>query len=379
MHKHVPHPSLFKTAPSTGNPMLYSAVSLPLTIESTRGGGGAQPTMFHRHSLVASHKHRASIVSSISGSHAGIDGDGDVHHDSSPFHHLDFFRSSFEPNFEATRAALDYSWHKRYSQPRTQLQDRIIRRMLRQGRQLQLEQPWAVFTAGCMGAGKTHVLDLLGRSGLLPLSSFVHIDLDCIRTRLPETAAAMRRDLSAGMCEAGTLTQQEAGMIAEITTEEAFKRGRLVYVDSSLRDAAWWSDELQRLKSSYPRHRFALFHISASWSTVVSRAAGRAKQTGRVVPCDLLADSFDSVPRAVSELRHLFDECILVDNDGDHPRLLRVEDVEALARLSEQLYCETVRARWKPWAWRPQRRRALEKWVKALSDDEGSDVCQVLL
>ena len=149
--------------------------------------------------------------------------------------------------FAASRARLDYSWHVRYSLRRQEQQDAIIRRMLRDGTVgcaehatpagrgvLQVlsrwqqqrrgavgapAQPWAIFTAGCMGAGKTHVMELLDENGdaalyrllsallsplfalsslrsahsyplppgLLPLSSFVRIDVDRIRAALPET------------------------------------------------------------------------------------------------------------------------------------------------------------------------------------------------
>ena len=108
----------------------------------------------------------------------------------------------------------------RYSVRRQEQQDAIIRKMLRESaaacfanqagtgpRPLKQEvmtrwrgrhglpapaQPWAVFTAGCMGAGKTHVMQLLDKHGLLPLRSFVRIDLDRIRAQLPETKTYMR-------------------------------------------------------------------------------------------------------------------------------------------------------------------------------------------
>ena len=79
--------------------------------------------------------------------------------------------------FFSTRAGLDYTFHARYSLERQALQDEIIRSMLsyedmqrgRPNRRSDLDrvargaanklrqpqQPWAVFTAGCMGAGKT--------------------------------------------------------------------------------------------------------------------------------------------------------------------------------------------------------------------------------
>ncbi len=122
--------------------------------------------------------------------------------------------------YAASRERLDYGWHVRYSLRRQEQQDAIIRSMLtesaaacfaneacvgrRPPRQALMTrwrnrhglsaptQPWAVFTAGCMGAGKTHVMSLLDEVGLLPLTSFVRIDLDRIRAQLPETKTYMR-------------------------------------------------------------------------------------------------------------------------------------------------------------------------------------------
>ena len=62
----------------------------------------------------------------------------------------------------------------------------------------------------------------------------MRIDLDRIRAQLPETNTYMRLNKRT----AGLLTQMEAGAIAEIATEEAYKQGLHVWVDSSLRDAA---------------------------------------------------------------------------------------------------------------------------------------------
>lgn len=177
--------------------------------------------------------------------------------------------------FARSRRQLDYSWHKRYSTERQQLQDGIIRELIasaedarkthrgiaskwganrgnrllgqpfakeRAAKSTELsnggsggsgdgsrdaaaplahealppEQPWAIFTAGCMGAGKTRVMGVLAQHGLLPLERFVRVDQDLIRSQLPETRLFMRLDRRT----VGQLTQQESGSIAEIATEE---------------------------------------------------------------------------------------------------------------------------------------------------------------
>ena len=138
--------------------------------------------------------------------------------------------------FLSSRAGLDYRFHTRYTLERQALQDNIIRSMLsfedmQTGRPeaqsrwvrgvrgnsrslLQPRQPWCIFTAGAMGAGKTHVMIGLHRHGLLPLPRFVRVDIDRIRALLPETEGYDPR-------VAGQMTQREASTIAEVVSEEA--------------------------------------------------------------------------------------------------------------------------------------------------------------
>ncbi|EOD39384.1 hypothetical protein EMIHUDRAFT_439870 [Emiliania huxleyi CCMP1516] len=152
--------------------------------------------------------------------------------------------------FAASRARLDYSWHVHYSLRRQEQQDAIIRRMLRDGavggaehstpagrgvlqglRQVLSRwqqqrrgavgapaQPWAIFTAGCMGAGKTHVMELLDENGLLPLSSFVRIDVDRIRAALPETRTykPLLCDLFLDLRTYERLNAQTAGLLTQL-------------------------------------------------------------------------------------------------------------------------------------------------------------------
>jgi hypothetical protein len=270
----------------------------------------------------------------------------------------------------------------RYSVRRQEQQDAIIRKMLRESaaacfanqagtgpRPLKQEvmtrwrgrhglpapaQPWAVFTAGCMGAGKTHVMQLLDKHGLLPLRSFVRIDLDRIRAQLPETKTYMQLNKRT----AGLLTQLEAGAIAEIATEEAFQKGLHVWVDSSLKDAGWWTGELRRLRRTYPQYKMGIVHVTATWEHVVEREAKRGQITGRRIPPTLLALVYEQVPRAVKQLQRLVDLYVEVDNNGEQPRLRRPEDVLNFMRLCRQLQpAGAAEGRW-----RKQQRFAIWKY-----------------
>ena len=255
--------------------------------------------------------------------------------------------------FFRARVGLDYRHHVRYSIQRQAVQDGIIRQILsfedmqrgkpesqaewkRAARGAPLlrrpRQPWCIFTAGAMGAGKTHVMCALDRHGLMPLQRFVRVDMDRIRSLLPEISEYNRRDKRT----AGAMTQLEAGAIAEIVSEEALARGLNVWIDSSLRDHEWWARELSRLKRTYP-HRLAIIHISASWEQVKRREERRGLQTGRRIPAEVLQQTFRQVPLSVAKLAPLVDECIEIDNESRQSRFQSSADVRAMLRLCNDI------------------------------------------
>jgi Zeta toxin len=86
------------------------------------------------------------------------------------------------------------------------------------------------------GAGKTHTINKLNESGQFPLESFIRVDPDEIRRRLPEFQIYLEKNPE----KAGELTRKEAGMMAEILTSFALEQGLNVLVDGSLKDAAWY-------------------------------------------------------------------------------------------------------------------------------------------
>lgn len=255
--------------------------------------------------------------------------------------------------YYTARVGLDYYHHVRYSMERQAIQDSIIRQLLsfedmQRGRPVvgsewkrvvrgsrlvrQPRQPWCIFTAGAMGAGKTHVMCALDRHGLVPLNRFVRVDMDRIRDLLPETREYVRRDKTT----AGAMTQLETGAIAEIVSEEALARGLNVWIDSSLRDSTWWSTELARIRRTYP-HRLAIVHVTASWEQVQRREERRGEQTGRRIPEAVLRSVFEQVPRSVDALAPLVDERIEIDNDNFHPRFKAAIDVRAMLRMCRDI------------------------------------------
>jgi predicted kinase len=179
-------------------------------------------------------------------------------------------------HYTELRQRLDYSYHSYYSKSRQLLQDVIIDSMLLQQTTTDVhnnnndnqDDQWIVFTAGVMGAGKTHSCRQLQEQGQLPISSdFIKVDPDELRSRLPEYATYVQQSPE----RAGALTQKEAGMLAELLTEVALKRGRNVLVDGSLCDAPWYMDYFQQLRRSYPKLNIGIIHVTAPVNVILER------------------------------------------------------------------------------------------------------------
>lgn len=226
---------------------------------------------------------------------------------------------NFCGRFKKIRQRLDYQYHANYSCARQLLQDSIIESMLNttvvQGKDTAREctEPWIIFTAGVMGAGKTHTIRQLHANGQFPLESFVSVDPDEIRRLLPEF------DVYIETCpeRAGELTRKEAGMIAEILTEAALEHGQNVLVDGSMRDAAWYQNYFDALRHSFPTLKLGIIHITAPITAIFQRVKQRAKATGRVVPKDVLLKSIEQVPKSVEILRQHVDFFLEIHNAAE--------------------------------------------------------------
>jgi hypothetical protein len=184
----------------------------------------------------------------------------------------------FVGKYASIRQGLDYTYHRAYSASRQRLQDGIIDAMMTTtdikdhaaGRHCDRPQiPWTVFTAGAMGAGKSHVMKILGQRGYFPLDAFVVVDPDQIRRQLPEFEYYTKYYPDS----AGELTRKEAGLIAEIAIESGLQRGYNILVDGSLSNATWYASCIPTLRRNYPSVRIAIIHVSAPREIVLERAS----------------------------------------------------------------------------------------------------------
>jgi predicted kinase len=170
------------------------------------------------------------------------------------------------------RQTLDYTYHSHYRKQRQWLQDSIIETFMEDlvnGNDAMTtpQEPWFIYTVGAPGAGKRHTIMSLLEEGKLPLLSFVHVDPQEIRRRLPEYATYVLKSPD----RVDRLTGK-AGHVMEILVRVALDKGKNVVLDGSLHDADWYAGFYQELRDKYPRMRLALLHITAPRDLILHRA-----------------------------------------------------------------------------------------------------------
>jgi len=220
--------------------------------------------------------------------------------------------------FATIRAALDYCYHQRTTPARQQLQGQLIQRLLHTKQRRRTKQrPWLVFTAGAMGAGKSHAIRTMAESGDFPLGRFTALDPDAVKGMLPEAPGYA----AAGRVTAATMLHRESGLIVEIAQEAALRAGGDLLIDGSLRDAAWHAAVIADIRRRFPLYRLAIVHVVCAPEIVQQRCARRARVTGREVPAALIDLAIEQVPKSVAALSPLVDAVFEIDSSGEAPRL----------------------------------------------------------
>ena len=231
--------------------------------------------------------------------------------------------TTYVGKFAHLRELLDHTYHSNYVPERQLLQDKLMTffnsTVIQDEKHgLVCDVPaenWLVFTAGAMGAGKSHTLVWLSHQGIFPLESFVRVDPDALRELLPESKEYIAREASTGR-----LTQKEVGCMSEILTLYALQQGKNVLVDGSLRDSEWYRLYIESLRKQYQRIKTAIVHVVASEKTVFSRCKKREAITGRHVPEEVVKASMEQLPRSIALLAPFVDVVVTLENE-DHPHV----------------------------------------------------------
>jgi len=230
------------------------------------------------------------------------------------------------------RESLDHAYHGVYTAERQALQDRLVDAAL-EGSEPQAH-PWLLYTAGAMGAGKSHTVRWMWEAGHFPLEAIVHLDPDLFKTAMPEWDGYVALD----PMSAGQRTQRESGYLVEIAQAAAMAERRHIWVDGSLRDLNWYRAVFGSIRRDHPAYRLAILHVTASEEQIFARVRRRGEETGRYVGEAEVRDSLERVPRSTRALVPLVDFSAVVEASDDSPRILSYCDSDRCHVDSEACY-----------------------------------------
>jgi predicted kinase len=233
----------------------------------------------------------------------------------------------FRGPYTHLRKELDYGHHSMYRKERQWLQDSIIEDMLEANLPDDFStcvtpmEPWLLFTVGPRGAGKKHVVDQLVREDRLPLLSFVRVDPDEIRRRLPEFDSYS----SQSPCLVDELTRKESGFIAELLLLAALQNGRNVVFDGSMSDPIWHVNLVKKMRQKYEKLRVGMIHITAPTKSLLQRTQKKLRDTGRDVTQDAVLSYTKDIGNSVAIVKPYVD---FYSNIHNGPGLLELGDME---------------------------------------------------
>jgi hypothetical protein len=216
---------------------------------------------------------------------------------------------------------IDYNFHERYSAERDCLHEHIIDRHFHH--KSPVDAPTLLFTAGCYGAGKGHVMKLLQSKGKISLANYVYVDQDRIRTSIPEYSGY----LSDNPYTAGFKTNAETGYLAELIQLHALQLGYNCLVDGSMRDHEWYSQYINRIKVQFPNVRLVILFVSASLVNVLKRNLIRGEKTKRCIPLRCIEESFEKSPISFNILRLLVHSSFWIHNDDKYPDVDHIDQI----------------------------------------------------
>lgn len=215
--------------------------------------------------------------------------------------------TQFYGKYIGARKKMDYQYYSNYTEERQYLQDKIID--LHLINKVAQKLPWIIYTCGCYGAGKTHTLKGLK----LYKETDVHIDPDKIKYMLPETKVYIQEN----SVEFNKKVQKEATFIASLIENYSLEKNYSITIDGSLHDYIWFTSYFDYLRHKHGHYRIGIIKVNASFELIKERCIKRGKETGRVIPVDILTNNYNKTEISFEKLKKYADMYFVVTNNND--------------------------------------------------------------
>jgi predicted ABC-type ATPase len=209
-------------------------------------------------------------------------------------------------NYQLFIDQMDKSYHDTtYDEKRSKLHQLIIESHFINKHKTDKKQ--LILMAGAYGSGKSFILKKLFMNKTLNDQSFIHIDVDIIRTKLPEYESLDKYTLS-------LKTDKEAKFIAEIIQRKCLSEGHNLVINGSKHNT-WWSDVfIPWLRNVHPEYEITVIYVKTDWNTLLKRIKSRED---RFISIETLKESYDNMAESIKNLSELVDKVIEINNNEE--------------------------------------------------------------
>ncbi|AYV75639.1 MAG: hypothetical protein Terrestrivirus2_147 [Terrestrivirus sp.] len=205
---------------------------------------------------------------------------------------------------------MDKTYHKKkYSIERAKIHEKIIDDHF-VDKNNQNNKVNIIFMTGCYGSGKSYVLETLFANNFLERNKYVYVDIDYIRTLLPEIKEQMNNLLS--FHDIVEKTNCESKYIAEIIERKAIIENYNVIIDGSHHHNWCHNIYIPWIKKINPTIFILLLYVNVSLETILKRIILRE----RTVPVDILKEVHDKVSKNINYLKNSVDKVIEINNEN---------------------------------------------------------------
>lgn len=225
---------------------------------------------------------------------------------------------TFYGEYHSLRSKLDYTFHQTYSKKRQLFQDKLLNQHFKFFECTPQKEAKLIYTAGCMGAGKTHSIKKLAVDLSIDLDNTIIIDPDKFKEMIPEYQDMKKKSPE----QAGTHFHLESAILSELALEIALNNSYHIICDGSMVDHQWFGKEINRIRQQYPSYigRMVIIYVQADWNKIIKRVESRCTITKRCVDQKKLNFIYHQIPKSIENLKNKVDQVIYINNN-DQPRI----------------------------------------------------------